>query len=209
MGKVSVKDRIKKVEKEFKVKIRRPIGKYVVGTGGIIETKLFRDFVFDEYTNKNSWLGIENYAKANGVYTSSELRKLIRDNSPIKSIGDANMELAKIVYNDQLKHPDKTFHAICVDNMDKLCVLVGQDPFKVSMGEHWFRLQRNKNIKIKKADFKHYTLMIKLFEGRYKRVMEKQKAFLTWYAQNKNNKDFLQFLYKTLKYLKSKNKKLK
>jgi len=188
---------------------RRPIGKYVTGSGGIIETKLFRDFVFDEYTNKNSWLGIENYAKANGVYTSAELRKLIKANSPIKSIGDANMELAKIVYNDQLKNPDKTFHAICVDNMEKLCVLVGQDPFKVSMGENWFRLQRNKNIKIKRADFKLYTLMIKLFEGRYKRVMEKQKAFLTWYAQNKNNKDFLQFLYKTLKYLKSKNKKLK
>jgi len=188
---------------------RRPIGKYVTGSGGIIETKLFRDFVFDEYTNKNSWLGIENYAKANGVYTSAELRKLIKANSPIKSIGDANMELAKIVYNDQLKNPDKTFHAICVDNMEKLCVLVGQDPFKVSMGENWFRLQRNKNIKIKRADFKLYTLMIKLFEGRYKRVMNKQKAFLTWYAQNKNNKDFLQFLYKTLKYLKSKNKKLK
>ena len=177
---------------------RRPIGKYVTGTGGVIETIVWRDFVFDQYTNKNSWLGIENYAKANGVYTSAELRKLIKANSPIKSIGDANMELAKIVYNDQLKNPDKTFHAICVDNMDKLCVLVGQDPFKVSMGENWFRLQRNKNIKIKRADFKHYTLMIKLFEGRYKRVMEKQKAFLTWYAQNKNNKDFLQFLYKTL-----------
>ena len=188
---------------------RRPIGKYLVGSKGIIETKVWREFVFRELDNNKSWLGIENYAKANGVYTSTELRKLIRDNSPIKSIGDANMELAKIVYNDQLKHPDKTFHAICVDNMDKLCVLVGQDPFKVSMGENWFQLQRSKNNKIKRIDFKHYTLMIKLFEGRYKRVMEKQKAFLTWYAQNKNNKDFLQFLYKTLKYLKSKNKKLK
>tara|TARA_R100001530_G_scaffold22038_2_gene18146 strand:- start:676 stop:1290 length:615 start_codon:yes stop_codon:yes gene_type:complete len=200
----------KKNKKQTYASVReRPWNKYVVGSGGIIETKLFRDFVFDEYTNKNSWLGIENYAKANGVYTSAELRKLIKANSPIKSIGDANMELAKIVYNDQLKNPDKTFHAICVDNMEKLCVLVGQDPFKVSMGENWFRLQRNKNIKIKRADFKLYTLMIKLFEGRYKRVMNKQKAFLTWYAQNKNNKDFLQFLYKTLKYLKSKNKKLK
>lgn len=119
------------------------------------------------------------------------------------------MELAKIIYTDQMKDRSKAFHAICVDNMDKLCVLVGQDPFKVSRGENWFKLKKEKDKSLKRSNFKHYLLMIKLFQGRYKRVMKKQKLFLTWYKQNKNNKDFLQFLYKTLKYLKSQNKKLK
>jgi hypothetical protein len=89
-------------------------------------------------------------------------------------------------------------------------VLVKQDPYKVSRGENWFILQKEKNNQLKRSHFsKQYTDMIKIFDNRYKRVMEKQKVFLTWYAQNKDSKDFLHFLYKTLKYLKSQNKILK
>ena len=190
--------------------VRRPLGKFVLGTGGIIETKVFREFVFNEFANNKSWASIENFAKANGVYTPDELRRLIKANSPIKSVGDQNMELARIIYVEQLKDHKKSFHSICVEKMDELCVLVGQDPYKVFKGESWYQLQKRKNKNLKKTDFpKTYVNMIKIFDLRYKRVMDKRKVFLTWYAQNKNNKDFLQFLYKTLKYLKSQNKKLK
>ena len=188
--------------------------KYITGTKGIIETELFRDFVFAEFAKNKSWAGtaesIENFAKANGIYTPEQLRRLIKDNSPIKSIGEQNMELTRIIYTEKLKDNKKSFHSICVEKMDELCVLVGQDPYKVFKGESWYQLQKKKNNKLKKSDFpKNYISMIKIFDLRYKRVMDKQKLFLTWYAQNKNNKDFMQFLYKTLKYLKSQNKKLK
>ena len=201
----------KKIKKQTYASIRkRPLGKYLLGTGGIIETKLWRDFVFDQFIRNKSWSGIENFAKQNGIYTPDELRKIIKDHSPIKSFGDANMELARIIYEVKIKNPKKSFWAICVDNMDKLCVLVKQDPYKVSKGENWFKLQKEKNNQLKRSHFsKHYTDMIKIFDNRYKRVMEKQKVFLTWYAQNKDSKDFLHFLYKTLKYLKSQNKILK
>jgi hypothetical protein len=184
--------------------------KYLVGTKGIIQTKIFQEFVLAEFARNKSWAGIENFAKANGVYTADELRRLIKNNSPIKSVGDQNMELARIIYTEKIKANTKSFHSICVENMDQLCVLVGQNPYKVFKGQSWYQLQKKKNKNLKKTDFpKDYVNMIKIFDLRYKRVMDKQKVFLTWYKQNKNNKDFLQFLYKTLKYLKSQNKKLK
>jgi hypothetical protein len=189
---------------------KRPLGKYLLGTGGIIETKLFQEFVFAEFSRNKSWSSIENFAKANGIYTPDDLLRLIKDHSPIKSIGEQNMELTRIIYTEKLKDNKKSFHSICVEKMDELCVLVGQDPYKVFKGQSWYQLQKNKNKNLKKTDFpKDYVNMIKIFDLRFKRVMDKQKLFLTWYAQNKNNKDFMQFLYKTLKYLKSQNKKLK
>ena len=70
-----------------------PIGKYVIGSKGIIETKVFQQFVFNEFIKNRSWASIENIAKANGIYTVDELHKLIRDHSPIKVVGDTNMQL--------------------------------------------------------------------------------------------------------------------
>ena len=110
----------KKIKKQTYASIRkRPWNKYVTGTGGIIETKVWREFVFDQFIKNKSWSGIENFAKQNGVYTPDELRKIIKDHSPIKSFGDANMELARIIYEVKIKNPKKSFWAICVDNMDK------------------------------------------------------------------------------------------
>ena len=191
--------------------MRRKSGppKYVTGTKGIIETKLFQQFAFDELIKSKSWRSIENLAKANGIYTVEELHKLIKDHSPIKSIGDVNMQLCRIIHEAEIKDPKLSFHAICVNEMDKLCVLIGIDPTTVSRGEAWFKNQYDKNKNLKRSQFKDYLQVIKILGNRYRRVMENPKPFLTWYKQNKDIKDFNRFLYWMVKKLKSRNKTLK
>ena len=41
----------------------RAIGKDVIGSKGIIETKVFQQFVFNEFIKNRSWGSIENIAK--------------------------------------------------------------------------------------------------------------------------------------------------
>jgi len=186
----------------------RPIGKYVIGSKGIIETKVFQQFVFQEFINSKSWGSIESIAKTNGIYTVEELHKLIKDHSPIKSIGDVNMQLCRIIHEAEIKDPKLSFHAICVNEMDKLCVLIGIDPTTVSRGEAWFQNQHSKNKDLRRSQFsKHYIQIIKVLGLRYNRV--DPKLFLTWYKQNKDIKDFNRFLYWMVKKLKSRNKTLK
>ena len=187
----------------------RPIGKYLIGSKGIIETKVFQEFVFNELIKSKSWGSIENIAKTNGIYTVEELHKLIKDHSPIKAVGEINMQLCKIVYDAETKDPKLSFHAICVNEMDRLCVLIGIDPTTVSRGEAWFKNQYDKNKNLKRSQFKDYRQVIKILGNRHRRVMENPKVFTTWYKQNKDNKDFNQFLYWMVKKLKSKNKTLK
>jgi len=184
-----------------------PIGKYVIGSKGIIETKVFQQFVFNEFIKNRSWASIENIAKANGIYTVDELHKLIRDHSPIKVVGDTNMQLCLIIHEAMQKDKKLSFHAICVNEMDKLCVLIGIDPTTVSRGEAWFQIQYAKNKNLKRSQFKDYKQVIKILGLRYNRV--DPKLFLTWYKQNKDIKDFTRFLYWMVKKLKSKNKTLK
>ena len=129
---------------------RKPGPKYVIGTKGIIETKVFQQFVFQEFINSRSWGSIESIAKTNGIYTVEELHELIKKNSPIKSIGDVNMQLCKIIHDAQKKDSKLSFHAICVNEMDRLCVLIGIDPYTVSRGEAWFKIQYDKNNKCNK-----------------------------------------------------------
>ena len=54
----------------------------------------------------NSWASIEYYAKHHGVYTAPELRELILKHSPIKKIGDRNLEIVKFIEDAQLKKKD-------------------------------------------------------------------------------------------------------
>ena len=186
-----------------------PIGKYVVGSKGIIETKVFQQFVFNEFIKNRSWASIENIAKANGIYTVDELHKLIRDHSPIKVVGDTNMQLCLIIHEAMQKDPKLSFHAICVNEMDKLCVLIGIDPTTVSRGEAWFKIKQSKNKDLRRSQFRDYRDIIKIVDLRYKRVMRKPKIFLTWYKQNKDTKEFPRFLYWMIKKLYSQNKTLK
>ena len=181
--------------------------KYVIGTKGIIETKVFQEFLFNEIIKSRSWGSIENIAKTNGIYTVEELHKLIKEHSPIKSIGDVNMQLCRIIHEAEIKDPKLSFHAICVNEMDRLCVLIGIDPTTVSRGEAWFKNQYDKNNKLKRSQFKDYKQVIKILGLRYNRV--DPKLFLTWYKQNEGIKDFNRFLYWMVKKLKSKNKTLK
>tara|TARA_Y100000031_G_scaffold155701_1_gene207295 strand:- start:419 stop:988 length:570 start_codon:yes stop_codon:yes gene_type:complete len=187
----------------------RPIGKYVLGSKGIIETKVFQQFVFQEFIKSKSWGSIESIAKTNGIYNVEELHKLIKEHSPIKAVGEINMQLCKIVHEAEKKDPKLSFHAICVNEMDKLCVLIGIDPTTVSRGEAWFKIQYDKNKNLKRSQFKDYKQVIKQLGNRYRRVMENPKIFLTWYKQNKDIKEFNRFLYWMVKKLKSKNKILK
>ena len=185
-----------------------PIGKYVVGSKGIIETKVFQQFVYNEFIKSNSWAGIEDIAKANGIYTVDELHKLIKDHSPIKVVGDTNMQLCLIIHEAMQKDKKLSFHAICVNNIDKLCVLIGIDPTTVARGEAWFKIQKSKNKDLRRGQFRHYTDIIKIVDLRYKRVMRKPKIFLTWYKQNQDAKEFPRFLMWMIKKLYSQNKKL-
>ena len=187
----------------------RPLGKYVVGSGGIIETKIFHQFIFEEFKKGLSWRGVEDIAKRNGIYTVEELHKLIKDYSPIKVIGETNLQLCLIIHEAMQKDKSLSFHAACINNMDKLCVLIGIDPTAVSRGEAWFKIQYAKNKNLKRSQFKDYKQVIKILGNRYRRVMKNPKIFLTWYKQNKNEKEFPRFLMWMIKKLKSQNKSLK
>ncbi|MDP7556174.1 MAG: hypothetical protein QGF31_08325 [Nitrospinota bacterium] len=180
--------------------------KYVVGSKGIIETKIFQQFLLKEFIKGRSWAGVENIAKANGIYTADELHKLIKEKSPIKSIGEVNMQLSLIIHEAMQKDKNLSFHAACVNNMEKLCILIGIDPGTVSYGKTWMRAQK---IPVKALVQRDYTQVIKILGNRYRRVMKKPKLFLTWYKQNKNSKEFPRFLMWMVKKLKSKNKSLK
>ena len=187
----------------------RPLGKYVIGSKGIIETKVFQQFLYSEFEKSLSWRGVEDIAKRNGIYSVDELHKLIKNNSPIKVIGEANLQLCLIIHEAMQKDKNLSFHAICINNMDKLCVLIGQDPNKVDYGKKWIQVQKIKNKNFSIAGLKDYTQIIKILSLRYNRVMRNPKLFLTWYKQNKDAKEFPRFLMWMIKKLKSKNKSLK
>jgi len=206
MGRKKHRETISEKQKQI---LKRPIGKYVIGSGGIIETKIFQQFVFNEFIKSKSWGSIESIAKTNGIYTVEELHKLIKEHSPIKTVGETNMQLCLIIHEAMQKDKNLSFHAICVNNMDSLCVLIGVDPTTVSRGEAWFKIQFSKNKNLKRSQFKDYRQVIKTVDLRYKRVMRNPKLFLTWYKQNKDAKEFPRFLMWMVKKLYSQNKKLK
>ena len=68
---------------------------------GILGTTSFDDFVKQQLLD---WKRIEKIAKQNGIYTAADLAKLIRNNSPIKSIGDSKMQWAKRIYREEIKN---------------------------------------------------------------------------------------------------------
>ena len=206
MGRKKHRETISEKQKQI---LKRPIGKYVIGSGGIIETKIFQQFVFNEFIKSKSWGSIESIAKTNGIYTVDELHKLIKEHSPIKTVGETNMQLCLIIHEAMQKDKNLSFHAICVNNMDSFCVLIGIDPTTVSRGEAWFKIQFSKNKNLKRSQFKDYRQVIKTVDLRYKRVMRNPKLFLTWYKQNKDAKEFPRFLMWMVKKLYSQNKKLK
>ena len=183
--------------------------KFVIGSKGIIATEVFEQFVFREFIKNKSWGAIETIAKTHGIYNVDELHKLIRDHSPIKAVGEINMHICLVIHEAMQKDKKLSFHAACVNNMDKLCVLIGRDPASVSRGEAWFKIQQSKNKALKRSQFTDYKQIIKILGNRHRRVMRNPKLFLTWYKQNKGDKHFSRFLYWMVEKLKSQNKILK
>ena len=156
----------------------------------------------------NSWASIEYYAKHHRVYTAPELRELILKHSPIKKIGDRNLEIVKFIEDAQLKKKDLSFHAACLENFSELCILIAVNPYQVYMGVAWENLEKAKNKKFSRKNYpKDYTRVIEVIRSRYQRVVSENRAVYTqWYKQNKNNKETLNFIKATLKIL-SKQKK--
>ena len=59
----------------------------------------------------NNWNSIENFSKTHGLYTPMDVRELIFKNSPLKKIGDINLEIVRIIEDTQLKK--KRFKFTC------------------------------------------------------------------------------------------------
>ena len=150
----------------------------------------------------NNWNSIENYSKNHGIYTPMALRELIFHNSPLAKIGDTNLEIARIIDEDIAKK-DKSFHAACLNNFRELCVLIKVNPNTIHMGASWAAVQKKKDKSFTKKNYpKHYTSIIKTVQSRYTRLITSNAStYKTWCVANKKNRDTLDFIKKTLKFL--------
>ena len=162
---------------------------------GILGTTSFDDFVKQQLLD---WKRIEKIAKQNGIYTAADLAKLIRNNSPIKSIGDSKMQWAKRIYREEIKNK-KSMYQILKDDLEKLEILNGHNPRIIHWGTEWAKAQQKKKIKIP-AGLKDYTQIIENNRKKYSEFMKRyKKMFLEWYDVNKNDDGwdhFLDFMHK-------------
>jgi len=151
----------------------------------------------------NNWNSIENFSKTHGLYTPMEVRELIFKNSPLKKIGDINLEIVRIIEDTQLRKKDLSFHAACLENFSELCILIAVNPYEVHMGANWENLEKTKNKNFSRKNYpKQYTRVIETIRSRYQRVVSENRAvYSLWYKQNKKNKETLNFVKATLKIL--------
>jgi len=151
----------------------------------------------------NNWNSIENFSKTHGLYTPMEVRELIFKNSPLKKIGDINLEIVRIIEDTQLRKKDLSFHAACVENFSELCILIAVNPYEVHMGANWENLEKTKNKNFSRRNYpKQYARVIETIRSRYQRVVSENRAvYALWYKQNKKNKETLNFVKATLKIL--------
>lgn len=151
----------------------------------------------------NNWNSIENFSRTHGLYTPMEVRELIFKNSPLKKIGDINLEIVRIIEDTQLRKKDLSFHAACLENFSELCVLIAVNPYEVHMGANWENLEKTKNKNFSRRNYpKQYARVIETIRSRYQRVVSENRAvYAQWYKQNKKNKETLNFVKATLKIL--------
>lgn len=151
----------------------------------------------------NNWNSIENFSRTHGLYTPMEVRELIFKNSPLKKIGDINLEIVRIIEDTQLRKKDLSFHAACLENFSELCILIAVNPYEVHMGANWENLEKTKNKNFSRKNYpKQYTRVIETIRSRYQRVVSENRAvYALWYKQNKKNKETLNFVKATLKIL--------
>ena len=151
----------------------------------------------------NNWNSIENFSKTHGLYTPMDVRELIFKNSPLKKIGDINLEIVRIIEDTQLRKKDLSFHAACLENFSELCILIAVNPYEVHMGANWENLEKTKNKNFSRRNYpKQYARVIETIRSRYQRVVSENRAvYALWYKQNKKNKETLNFVRATLKIL--------
>ena len=151
----------------------------------------------------NNWNSIENFSKTHGLYTPMDVRELIFKNSPLKKIGDINLEIVRIIEDTQRKKKDLSLHAACLENFSELCVLIAVNPYEVHMGVAWENLEKAKNKNFSRKNYpKQYARVIETIRSRYQRVVSENRAvYALWYKQNKKNKETLNFVKATLKIL--------
>lgn len=167
---------------------------------GIVATSAFQKFF--RYEN------IEDIAKHYGLYSFEELHNLIKNHSPIKD--DSSFIICDLIYVNQKHSPKKSFHAICVDNLEPLALFAGYDPGKIFYGEAWFQNEKKRR-NIKRSDFPYkYTKVIDALRQRWQRLfVEKNKTFMGWHKEQtrKSKEQRAQFIGQTLRYLKNKKSK--
>ena len=160
---------------------------------GILGTTSFDDFVKQQLLD---WKRIEKIAKQNGIYTAADLAKLIRNNSPIKSIGDSKMQWAKRIYREEIKNK-KSMYQILKDDLEKLEILNGHN-LNYSLGYRMGKSTAKEKNKIS-SWLKDYTQIIEN-NRKYSEFMKRyKKMFLEWYDVNKNDDGwdhFLDFMHK-------------
>ena len=149
-----------------------------------------------------NWNRIEKIARANGVYTPLELARLLRQHSPIKSIGFENLYICKLIYDALDKDLKKSFYAVAKDNLERVMVLQGMDPRLIDWGTTWKVAQKAKGKKIwKDKNLKHYTQLLKNTQKKYNKIMNNpkdKKIFLTWHRENKDDA-YIHFIDKIIK----------
>ena len=167
---------------------------------GIVATSAFQKFF--RYEN------IEDIAKHYGLYSFEELHNLIKNHSPIKD--DSSFIICDLIYVNQKHSPKKSFHAICVDNLEPLALFAGYDPGKIFYGEAWFQNEKKRR-NIKRSDFPYkYTKVIDALRQRWQRLfVEKNKTFMGWHKEQtrKSKEQRAKFIGQTLRYLKNKKSK--
>jgi len=148
---------------------------------GILATRAAKKFF--RYEN------IKDIAKHYGLYSFEELHNLIKNHSPIKD--DSSFIICDLIYVNQKHSPKKSFHAICVDNLEPLALFAGYDPGKIFYGEAWFQNERKKKERknIKRSDFPiQYVKVIDALRLRWQRLfVEKNKIFMAWHKQQSKN----------------------
>lgn len=155
----------------------------------------------------DNWTRIEKIAKEHGVYEPADLARLIKNHSPLKHIGIYNMNILRICYEGNKKEWPKfknvSFYEIIKNNIERLDLLMGNDPRTIHHGSNWEKIQKKKDKNFKRSN--HPRAIKGVIENIRKRHNDNiaahgTKEFLGWYKANKQNswEDFLDYIIRSL-----------
>jgi len=155
----------------------------------------------------DDWTRIEKIAKEHGVYEAADLARLIKNHSPIKHIGIYNMNILRVCYEANKKEwpnfKNVSFYEIIKNNIERLDLLMGNDPRSIHYGSVWEKLQKKKEKDFKRSKYNRpYNKVIENIRIRHNRTITShgKKEFLGWYKSNRKNSwlDFLDYIIRSL-----------